>query len=180
MRMLLHTCCAPCVLSVRKAFAERGFEVVGFFFNPNIHPYLEYRRRMESLKDYAARQGFPVIYADGYDLEGFLRRVVHNEAERCRLCYEIRLEETARAASEEGFDCFSSSLLASPYQKHDVVRGAGEAAGARWGVTFGYVDSRPAWRAAMEEARRMRLYLQPYCGCVYSEKERYFRKAKGG
>ena len=180
MRLLLHTCCAPCVLSVRKAFLERGFEVVGFFFNPNIHPYLEYRRRMEALKSYAGREGFPVVYADDYDLEGFLRRVVHNESERCRLCYGVRLEETAKTASEQGFDCFSSTLLVSPHQKHDVVRRAGEAAGAQWGVAFCYVDFRPAWRAAMNEAQRRRMYLQQYCGCVYSEKERYFRKPKGG
>ena len=119
MKILLHICCANCAIYPLERMKEKGNEVVGYFFNPNIHPYQEYQKRLEALKKYSERVGLKVIYRDEYLLEEFLRNVSHRVKERCQYCYSVRLEATAREAKKNAFDGFSTTLLQSTHQNHD-------------------------------------------------------------
>jgi hypothetical protein len=177
MRLLLHICCAPCSIVPVAELRSAGTAVTGFFYRHNIHPYSECRRRQETLQDYAGRIGLEMIWQPGYDLEGFIRSVVHHEDERCLICYRLRLEATAALARQGNFDAYSTTLLYSRYQKHDRIREIGESVGRTLGVPFHYRDFRTAWKQGVAESRRIGLYRQKYCGCIYSEKERFFRAA---
>jgi predicted adenine nucleotide alpha hydrolase (AANH) superfamily ATPase len=146
---------------------------MGFFYNPNIHPYQEYQRRLEALKEYEKRSGVQVIYRDEYSLEDFLRGVTFREEERCRFCYHLRLDATAKVAKRGKFDAFTSTLLHSKHQDHQLICEIGQAVGKREGVQFLYRDFREGWGEALEESKALGLYRQNYCGCIYSEKERY-------
>ncbi len=175
MDLLLHICCAPCSIASWKTFAEMGYRVRGFFYNPNIHPYREFEKRAKTLWRLAEEEDKTVIRDESYPLEEFLRAVSHREkeGERCEVCYRMRLGETARRAAEEGFGCFSTTLLISPYQQHERVREIGQTIAREHGLEFVYADLRPRFRESMEQARQKGLYRQGYCGCIYSEKERY-------
>ena len=175
MKLLLHICCANCAINPLQQLQGRGADVVGFFFNPNIHPYQEYRKRLEALKDYSKKTGLNLISWDEYLLEEFLRNVSHCVDDRCRYCYRVRLEATAREAKEKGFDRFSTTLLESAHQKHDVIRETGEQVARDVGIPFHYEDFRAGWRKGVEVSKAMGLYRQQYCGCIYSEKERYHK-----
>lgn len=177
MRLLLHICCAPCTIYPLKVLRQDGHAVTGSFFNPNIHPYLEYKRRRDTLEDYASGEGLPVIWDETYPMEQFLRETVFHEEERCLRCYDMRLRYVAQTAAAGHYDGFSTTLLYSKYQKHDVIRSTGEALASEYGVPFFYQDFREGWQEGVETSRRIGLYRQPYCGCIYSEKERY-RKGK--
>lgn len=151
--------------------------MTGFWYNPNIHPYTEYRRRLDALQQFAAAVELPIIYRDDYDLETHLGQTLGKGApERCRECYRMRLRATAEAARSGGYDAFTTSLLVSPYQQHDDLRALGEEIGQHSGVPFLYRDFRPHYRAGRQRAAELGLYRQPYCGCVFSEKERYLRR----
>ena len=176
MRVLLHICCANCAIHPFEQLQGRGDDVVGFFFNPNIHPYQEYQKRLISLKEYSEKARLEMIYRDEYLLEEFLMNVSHRVNERCGYCYRLRLEKTAREAKEKGFDCFSTTLLQSTHQNHGLIRETGERVGKEIGVAFCYKDFRPGWRRGLEVSKAMGLYRQHYCGCIYSEKERYVGK----
>jgi len=172
-RILLHICCAPCAVYPLRQLGSEGNEVVCFFYNPNIHPYREYAQRLESVHRLEAVTCAPVLYRDEYGLEVFLRHVVFLEQDRCATCYKLRLEEAARTAAENGFDAFTTTLLYSKFQKHELIRETGEVAGKACNVPFLYRDFRVGWREGVESSKAMNLYRQPYCGCVYSEWERY-------
>lgn len=176
MKILLHTCCAPCAVYPYEALTAAGFRVVGFFFNHNIHPYQEYLRRLETAKSYASLVGMELVIRDEYRLEEFLAAVASDPGERCRYCYASRIERSARAAAELGFDAFSTTLLYSRHQRHELIREAGERAAGRFGVRFHYEDFRTGWKHGINVSREIGLYRQQYCGCIYSEKERYAPK----
>lgn len=176
MNILLHICCAPCALYPIKRLKDQGQEIRGIWYNPNIHPYQEYRRRMESLKDYAARTDLPMSYEDEYGLVEFLRGVVHDEENRCSFCYHLRLQRVAKVAREGKFDSFSTTLLASPHQRHDLIKKMGEQAAREMGIEFHYEDLREGGKESRELSKEMGLYHQQYCGCIYSEYERFKRK----
>lgn len=173
MKILLHTCCAPCTTYCRKALEEEGIDVTGYFYNPNIHPYKEFERRRDTMKEYAAKTGFDVIYYDVYEMEDFIRNVVFREDERCRFCYYMRLKKAADAAKSGGFEGFSTTLLISPYQKHELIREVAERVSEESSIPFTYRDFRQGYRDSVRMSRELGLYRQPYCGCIYSEKERY-------
>lgn len=173
MKLLLHICCAPCAIYPVSRLRDSGADVTGFFFNHNIHPYQEYRRRLDTVLEYADRIELPLEVRDEYRLEEFLAAVAGNPAERCWYCYLSRLDAAAAAAAAGGFDGFTSSLLYSRYQKHDDIRIAAERAAARHGVTFAYDDYRRGWQDGIRVSKEMGLYRQQYCGCIYSEKDRY-------
>ena len=176
--ILLHICCANCAIYPLQRIRERGDEVVGYFFNPNIHPYQEYQRRLESLKRYSEEVGLEVIYRDEYLLEEFLKNVSHRVEERCRYCYSVRLEATAQEAKKKGFDQFSTTLLQSTHQNHSFIKETGERLAKEVGIPFYYEDFRQGWRKGVEISKAMGLYRQQYCGCIYSEKERYMKKVE--
>ncbi|KJS17367.1 MAG: hypothetical protein VR69_05325 [Peptococcaceae bacterium BRH_c4b] len=176
MKMLLHTCCAPCTIYPLDRIREEGIDVTGFYYNPNIHPYTEWVRRRETLEEYAGEKNFKLITDEEYQLEEFLRAVVHRETERCAHCYAMRLCSAAAVAVRGKFDYFSTTLLVSPFQKHDLIREIGEAVGKEYGVPFYYADFRPGYKEATARSKELGMYRQQYCGCIYSEKERYCKK----
>ena len=178
MKILLHTCCAPCSNQCIEVLQGDKMEVTAFWYNPNIHPFTEYRSRRNCLRDYVASIDVPLIERNDYGLRPFVREVAPDIAGRCVKCYEMRLYETARQAAEGGFDGFTSSLFISPYQKHELMREVAERAAMEYGVKFEYRDFRPYFRAGQDKARELGMYIQKYCGCVFSEQERYLKSKK--
>lgn len=176
-KILLHTCCGPCSIVPVKALKEEGVELSGYFMNPNVQPLTEWRKRLEALTEHLSREGVPLLPAVEYDVKGWLREIVGKEEERCATCYRLRLEATAREAVAGGFDGFTSSLLYSRFQNHALIREIAEAAAREAGVSFHYRDWRPGWSEGVAESKALGMYRQQYCGCIYSEEERY-RNAK--
>ncbi len=171
--MLLHTCCGPCTIYPLDRLRSEDWTVRGFFYNPYIQPYQELRKRLESLQSFAQMAELPLIVREDYDLEDYIRQVAFREENRCILCYSRRVDATARLAGKSGFDAFTTTLLYSRRQNHDIIRALCDAAAKRYGVSFLYEDFREGWRVGQEEARRLNLYRQQYCGCVLSERERF-------
>lgn len=178
MKILLHICCAPCSIYPIKLLRQEGFEVMGFFYRNNIHPFMECLRRQDALHDYADMIDLKVIYQKGYDLEGFLQNVVFRESSRCTYCYYERLRSTALIAKRGRFNYFTSTLLYSKFQKHEMIISIGQAIGKSAGVPFYYRDFRIGWKEGIEKSKHLGLYRQKYCGCIYSEKERFYRPSK--
>jgi len=178
-KVLLHVCCGPCGVHPVETLLGEGFAVQGFFFNPNIHPYQEHERRRQALSQFAEAQSLPMIWADDYDLESWLRMTAFRERDRCPFCYHLRLQETARQARSLGFDFFSSTLLYSKHQEHDRIRELGIALAQQHEVPFLYRDFREGWKRGIEASKQMGLYRQSYCGCIYSERDRYQKPGKG-
>ena len=178
MNTLLHICCAPCANQPIEVLRTDGFTVTGFWYNPNIHPFTEYRARRNCLREYAKEIELPLLERDDYGLRPFVREVAADIEGRCVKCYGMRLFETARMAAEGGFDSFTSSLFISPYQDHELMRDVAERAAHEYGVEFLYRDFRPYFRDGQNFAREHGFYMQKYCGCVFSEQERYLKKTK--
>jgi predicted adenine nucleotide alpha hydrolase (AANH) superfamily ATPase len=175
MKLLMHICCGPCTIYPLKVLRLQGHEVEGVFYNPNIHPYQEYQRRLETLNDYAAKAFVNIICPAGYHLEEFLRQVAFKEDERCQYCLQDRLRHTAELALSNKYDGFTTTLLYSKYQKHDLIRELGEHLGKQLGVDFYYQDFRTGWNEGVKISKELNMYRQPYCGCIYSEKERFYK-----
>lgn len=178
MKVLLHMCCAPCAIYPVQEMRTGGLQVTGFFFNHNIHPYQEYLKRLGAVRKYAAMVELEVIYHDEYRLEEFLAAVAPHPSERCLYCYSSRLEAVAAAAVRLEFDAFTSSLLYSKYQNHEVIREMGERFGKKYGIPFYYADFRRGWQEGIGISKQLELYRQQYCGCIYSEKDRYHPQAR--
>lgn len=184
-RILLHTCCAVCFEAVVGELEKEGWEVTAFFYNPNIHPYREFAKRLRASEVAAEGRKVPLVSEKSYGLQTYLdeilpagdaRRTASTQA-RCGACYRLRLDRTAREAAANGFDAFTTTLLASGHQDHDEVLRAGEAASALRSVEFLARDWRDRLGAGLESARRKSLYRQQYCGCIWSEYERFGPKA---
>jgi epoxyqueuosine reductase len=175
MKLLMHICCGPCTIYPLKVLRLQGHEVEGVFYNPNIHPYQEYQRRLETLNDYASKVFVHIISPAGYPLEEFLRQVAFKEDERCQYCLQDRLRHTAELALSNKYDGFTTTLLYSKYQKHDLIRELGEHLGKQLGVDFYYQDFRTGWNEGVKISKELNMYRQPYCGCIYSEKERFYK-----
>jgi len=172
-RILLHTCCGPCAIYTVNRLREQGFEVTGFWYNPNVHPFTEHRNRLQAMQTLAQAMDLPLIVSEGYEMIAYLRAVVGHEGDRCGDCFRLRLSKTAAVAREKGFSAFTTTLLISPYQKHELLRQIGEEVAREQGVEFHYEDFRPGFRDSHRLSRELNLYHQKYCGCIYSEWERY-------
>lgn len=109
----------------------------------------------------------------------WLRLMAGREEGRCELCWRIRLWRTARRAARDGFDAFTSSLLYSRHQNHALITALGEQAAAMYGITFAYEDFRTSWQQGIALSKEWGIYRQQYCGCVYSEYERYAKMLPG-
>ncbi len=175
--ILLHVCCAPCLATALTTLAAPAQgdppPIAGaFFYNPNIHPLLEFRRRVKALRLYLEREGLPAEIDDEYGLPRFLETVNWRggRRERCAGCYAMRLGKTAERAKALGLEGFTTTLLASREQDGDCVREVGEQVAKRCGVRFFTADLR---RLLPDEKRLRGIYKQQYCGCVFSEEERY-------
>lgn len=177
MKVLLHACCGPCASYSVEALREAGHDVTGYFYNPNIHPSQEYQRRLESFRKLAEAVALPVLGPGDYDFQDWLRQAAYREQVRCQLCYQTRLEQTARVAKHGKFEAFTTTLLISPWQRHETIRQVGEALAAQYGVPFLYMDFRPGFKRSVELSKQLDLYRQQYCGCIYSEAERYAEKS---
>lgn len=173
MRVLLHICCGPCALYPLKTLHSFGHEVTCFFYNHNIHPYQEYVKRRDTAEQMAKLESTPLIMHDQYNLEIFLANVASNQEKRCNYCYTSRMQETAETAIKEGFEAYTTSLLYSKYQKHEEIRAIGEKFAKEYGIKFLYEDFRVGWQEGIKLSKELELYRQTYCGCIYSEKERY-------
>ncbi len=173
--VLLHTCCAPCSLSCIDPLRQEGIEPVALWYNPNIHPWKEYQARRDCLLAYAPTIGLEVRVWEDYGLREFGTHAVESGGidSRCAWCYSHRLEGTAKYAAEHGFARFTTTLLASTYQQHIAIANAGEHWGREYGVEFLYRDFRPNFRAGNQKARELGFYMQKYCGCIFSEQDRY-------
>ncbi len=180
MKILLHICCGPCTIIPLQVLRQEGDEVCGLFYNPNIHPYQEYQKRLETLDVYAKREGLRIIRDEDYPMEAFLRQVAFREEERCRSCYHMRLTRAAQEAIRGRFDAFTTTLLYSRFQKHDLIRQVGEQITLKEGIPFLYKNFRSGWSEGVRISKALGMYRQPYCGCIYSEKERFFRATAAG
>ncbi|BEQ16790.1 epoxyqueuosine reductase QueH [Desulfoferula mesophila] len=173
MRVLLHICCGPCSIMPVAALREEGAEIRGLFYNPNIMPYTENLRRRETLEAWAAGEDLPLIVQDEYQPEEWLRNVAWRENQRCAPCLSQRLERAAAVAKRGNYDFFSTTLLYSVRQKHELISELGQSIGKKRGVKFLYRDWRPYWRQGIERSQELGLYRQQYCGCIFSERDRY-------
>ena len=183
MSVLLHICCGPCAIYPLGVLQEKGIKVRGYFYNPNIHPYREFWKRLEAVEQLASRRNLPVEYHREYGLREYLRQVIFNEEKRCEFCYDMRLREVVAQAMKMRADAFSTTLLYSRYQNHELIRRQAEELAAEHKIPFYYHDFRAGWQQGIDMSKEMGLYRQSYCGCIYSEQERYdksFRKNKTG
>lgn len=178
MKLLIHICCANCYLYPFQSLFSKGFEVKGLWFNPNIHPYTEYKMRLDALHKLQNLWKLDIEYVDHYGLKEFIRAVVKREeyGERCFLCYSMRLEETAKNAKRMGLDGFTTTLLVSPYQKFDIILNIGNEIAKKHSIQFYKEDFRTGWNKGMKLSKELGLYRQKYCGCIYSEMERYLNR----
>ncbi len=154
---------------------------MGFFFRHNIHPFQECLKREETLKQYSQSIDLKVIYQKDYQLEKFLQSIVlqsivFKEKKRCSYCYYDRLKATALVAKKGKFHGFSTTLLYSKFQNHELIKQTGESIAKEYNLKFFYHDFREGWKYGIEESKRLGMYRQQYCGCIYSEKDRYYNK----
>jgi epoxyqueuosine reductase len=173
LKVLLHICCAPCSIYSIKQLRHEGMDVFGFFYNPNIHPYTEFAKRLTALEHYAQLILLPLIVDKEYDLETFLKGVLDLGKDRCLFCYRVRLSRAFQKAEEDGADGVSTTLLYSKYQRHGDIRAIGEELAAEHSIPFIYRDLRAGWKEGVEESKRLNMYRQQYCGCILSERERF-------
>ena len=172
-RVLVHSCCAHCAAYTVEHWRQQGYEVSALWYNPNIHPYTEHQQRLEAMQTLAQEMNLPLIITSGYDIVEYFRGVAGHEAERCGHCFRLRLSKTAETAKEMGFDAFTTTLLISPHQKHELLQEIGAELGGEKGVEFLYSDLRKHYSDSRHLTKPMNLHRQQYCGCVYSEWERY-------
>ncbi len=192
MKLLLHICCGPCALMPLAVLREEGHALTGYFDNPNIQPLAEYMRRREGAIQAAEHAGIPLVFPERqqeYDAKAWCREALaaaysedrgeekdtNESGGRCAFCWTSRLRRSAAKAKALGLSGFTSSLLYSRHQNHEGIRKAGERAGEEYGVRFVYRDFRPLWQQGIERSKALNIYRQQYCGCLFSEEERYTR-----
>ena len=180
MKLLMHTCCAPCSVYCIDSLRDEGIEPTVYWYNPNIHPYMEYKARRDCLKEYTKSINVEAFFEDDYGLDEFCKNVVNSLGTRCQdYCYPVRLEQTAKYAKEHGFDTITTTLLVSSYQKHDIIKKIGEEIAKKYCLDFLYRDFRVGFKVGQAKARELGLYIQKYCGCIFSEESRYLSHNQG-
>lgn len=166
--ILLHICCGPCSLyCIDDLKQNTSLEVTGYYANPNIHPYEELMRRRGSTISACKAKNIPLIAEDFYNIRQW-KAWESSRAERCRMCYTVRAEMTAKKAAELGFEYYTSTLFVSPYQQHDLMKEIFEETGKKYGIKFLYRDFRKGFREGQQQARELGIYRQKYCGCIKS------------
>ncbi|MBE5821839.1 MAG: epoxyqueuosine reductase QueH [Clostridiales bacterium] len=172
-KMLLHTCCGPCSIYCVEKLKQMNIQFELLWYNPNIHLYKEYEARRDTLIELYQNTDIKVNILDEYGLIDFCRNVANKEKERCTYCYTKRLEQTAKYAKENGFDSICTTLFVSPYQNHELIKKIGEKICKKYELKFEYIDFREGFRQGQNKARELGIYMQKYCGCIYSEQDRY-------
>jgi predicted adenine nucleotide alpha hydrolase (AANH) superfamily ATPase len=173
MKLIIHCCCAHCAAYTVEHWRQQGHDVSAFWYNPNIHPYTEHQHRLEAMQSLAGKMNLPLIITKGYDIIDYFRQVVGHEDDRCRYCFKLRLSKTAEITREKGFDAFTTTLLISPQQQHELIKEVGDELAKATGVDFLYADLRKRYSDSRHITKPLDLYRQQYCGCVYSQWERY-------
>jgi predicted adenine nucleotide alpha hydrolase (AANH) superfamily ATPase len=173
MKMLLHVCCGPCAFGAVPYWQRESYEVLGFFYNPNIHPFLEHRLRLQGAQEMAQLTRTDLLVDETYDPEAWFVAVSGEEGSRCERCIGMRLDRAADEAAARGCEVYSTSLSISPWQDHGAIRARGQAAGKKSGVEFVYEDLRPEYEVSTRLSQAHGIYRQKYCGCLVSEWERY-------
>lgn len=202
MKLLLHTCCAPCAIMPTRLLREDGHDISLFYANSNIAPAAEYQKRLDELSAYAERESLPLaeghydprlweelVAPIGESLKDYspafgaqeaqshaaqsVSELLDDErrAERCRLCYRLRLEEAAAFACENGFDGLATTLAVSPYQFGDICAEELARACEGTGLEPLWQDFTPYYGDATRISRKLGMYRQNYCGCRFSVKE---------
>jgi len=177
-KLLLHSCCAPCLIAPYQQLKAEGISVSVLWYNPNIHPVTEYRQRLQTLKDFAQREGFELFVNDAYGLRDFVKAVADRPDARCEHCYRVRLEMAAKTAADHGFEAFSSTLFYSKYQNHGLMKDIASEMAEKYQVSFFYRDWRELWDEGTRLSKEAGMYRQKYCGCVFSEEERYLKRTQ--
>jgi len=175
MKLLVHVCCGPCAVYPVEQLKNKGIDFEAYFYNPNIHPIDEFNRRKENAQILCDTYGVKLHTSDDFlqeKWEAFRRE----EEQRCKMCYSLRFERVAKFAKENGFDAFTTTLLVSPYQKHDLIHELGKLYAEKYGLEFYYEDFRPGFRGGQQKARELGLYRQKFCGCIISYNESPFTK----
>lgn len=179
-KLLLHICCGICAGPIIRKYRQAEFEVTGYFYNPNIHPYQEFWKRLEAVESLSQQENLPIYYEWEYGLDKFLAGVMPYakafEPSRCAKCYEMRLRQTVRFAKQNGFKMFTSTLSISPYQNQESIKNTGAKMAQETGISFMYEPLTCLFPESKELARKHNLYRQQYCGCIFSEYERYAKK----
>lgn len=179
MKLLMHTCCAPCSVYCISELRKEGIEPTLYWYNPNIHPFKEYEARRDCLKVYAEKVNIQAIFEDEYGLDSFCKNVSNNINTRCvDYCYPVRLRKTFEYAKANGYDAVTTTLLYSIYQKHEYIKRLMEQYSKEYGIEFLYRDFRYGFWKAHDKAIAEGLYMQKYCGCIYSEEDRYYYHKK--
>ena len=177
MKLLMHTCCAPCSVYCIDTLKKEGIEPTIYWYNPNIHPYMEYKARRDTLKEYAKSLNLDAIFDEDYGLDEFCKNVIGDISNRCtNYCYPVRLRKTFEYAKENGYDAVTTTLLYSIYQNHDFIKEYMEKLSEEYNVKFLYRDFRVGFREGQAKAREIGLYMQKYCGCIFSEEMRYYNR----
>ena len=171
--VLVHSCCAHCAAYTVDFWQQQGYEVSALWYNPNIHPYQEHQQRQGAMQSLAQEMNLRLIMVEGYDIIDYFRQVVGHESQRCQYCFRLRLLKTIETAQEMGFDAFTTTLLISPHQKHDLLQEIGNDLAKERDIDFLYADLRKHYSDSRRTTKPLNLYRQQYCGCVYSEWERY-------
>lgn len=170
MKLLMHTCCAPCSVYCIDELRGEGIEPTVYWFNPNIHPYMEYKARRDCLKEYTKSINVNAIFEENYGLEEFCKNAIKDLSSRCKnYCYPVRLEQTAKYAKENGYEAFTTTLLVSLYQNHEALIEVANMMAKKYDIEFLYRDFRIGFREGQNKARELGLYMQKYCGCIFSE-----------
>ncbi len=176
-KMLLHSCCGPCSTQVIDVL-RKDYEITILYYNPNIQPEEEYTHRLAEQKRFCEAVGVEVIDLP-YNTDEFMCKIKGHEAdreggERCKLCFEIRLDKTARLAKEMGFEIFATTLSVSPHKNTAVINEVGQAISEKYNIEFlaGNFKKQDGYKKSIEFARQYNLYRQNYCGCGFSKNER--------
>jgi len=173
MKILLHQCCGPCSIYPIHILLENNFEITTYFYNPNIHPMHEFYKRLNGAIDVSQYYNLKSLISKEYGLTAFLNTDFLYSSKRCSFCYDIRIKKVAKYAAENGYDYFSSSLLYSKYQNHEEIINICEKYSKEYGVGFYYYDFREGWKTGIEKSKSLKIYRQQYCGCIFSEIDRY-------
>jgi len=172
--VLLHGCCGPCVTHPYQLL-QKEYAVTIYFYNPNIHPRKEYEKRFQAVKDLSERWGYSLLIGP-YEVKEWISKIRGFEeepegGERCRICYRMRLEKTAQAASSRGFDFFGTTLTVSPHKKANVIHEIGEKYESQFDVRYLEADfkKKDGFKLSCSLSRQEGLYRQHYCGCLFSQ-----------
>lgn len=176
MRILLHQCCGPCSVYPVKRLTGQKHSIMGYWYNPNIHPVTEFYKRLQTLKVFNDDNGIKTIVDETYGLVDFVRTAAFRESKRCRFCYQMRIEKAAQIAAKGNFDAFTTTLMYSKWQDHNLMKELCESVSEKYSIAFHYEDYREGWQEGINTSKELGMYRQQYCGCIYSEEDRYLNQ----